>query len=60
MARELLRIYREHGAPRVIQHDQGRDFHGVVAKLCKTLSIRVDKGRLHYPNRKERSCTTSY
>ena len=49
MARELLRIYREHGAPRVIQHDQGREFDGAVTKLCKTLSIKVVKGRPYYP-----------
>ena len=48
VARELLRIYREHGAPRVIQHDQGREFDGAVIKMCKTLSIKVVKGRPYY------------
>lgn len=49
MARELVRSYREHGAPRVIQHDQGREFEGVVAALCKKLAIKVDKGRPYHP-----------
>ena len=49
VARELLRIYREHGAPRVIQHDQGRELEGAVAELCKKLSIKVVKGRPYHP-----------
>lgn len=48
VARELLRIYREQGAPCVIQHDQGREFEEAVAKLCKTLSIKVVKGRSNH------------
>ena len=49
LACELLRIYTEHGAPRVIQHDQGREFEGAVAALCKQLSIKVVKGRPYHP-----------
>ena len=49
VARELVRIYREHGAPRVIQHDQGREFEGAVAALCKKLAIKVVKGRPYHP-----------
>lgn len=28
----LYNIYREHGLPRVLQHDQGREFDGAVKK----------------------------
>ena len=49
VARELLHIYREHGTPRVIQHDQGRQFEGAVAALCKELTIKVVKGRPYHP-----------
>ena len=49
LACELLHIYIEHGAPRVIQHDQGREFEGAVAALCKKLSIKVVKGRPYHP-----------
>ena len=49
VARELVRIYKEHGAPRVTQHDQGREFEGVVAALCKKLAIKVVKGRPYHP-----------
>ena len=41
MVRELLRAYTEHWAPRVIQRDQGREFEGAVAALCKKLGIKV-------------------
>ncbi|XP_044180984.1 uncharacterized protein LOC122962133 [Acropora millepora] len=49
LACELFRIYIEHGAPRVIQHDQGREFGGAVAALCKMLSIKDVKGRPYHP-----------
>lgn len=49
VARELLRIYTEHGAPRVIQHSQGREFEGAVATLCKKLGIKVVKDRPYHP-----------
>ena len=49
VACELLRIYTEHGAPRVIQHDQGREFEGAVAALCKKLIIKVVTGRPYHP-----------
>lgn len=42
-------IYREHGAPRVIQHDQGTEFDGAVSRLCKELEIKVIKGRPYHP-----------
>ena len=45
VARELIRIYREHGAPRVIQHNQGTDIDGAVWRLCKALQIKLIKGR---------------
>ena len=49
VACELLCIYTEHGAPRVIQQDQGREFEEAVAALCKKLSIKVVKGRRYHP-----------
>ena len=48
MVCELPRIYKEHGAPRMIQHDQGREFEGAVAALCKKLSMKVVKGRPYH------------
>ena len=41
VARELRRVYRENGVPRVIQHDQGPEFDGAVSRLCKKLKIKV-------------------
>ncbi|KAK2547608.1 Gag-Pro-Pol polyprotein [Acropora cervicornis] len=49
VARELIRIYREHGAPLVLQHDQGAEFDGAVSRLCKQLQIKVIKGRPYHP-----------
>ena len=46
---ELLRIYTEHGALHVIQHNQGHEFEGPVAALCKKPSINVVKGRPYHP-----------
>ena len=45
----LSTIYKEHGPPRVLQHDQGREFDGAVNKLCKKLGIKVIKGRPYHP-----------
>ena len=49
VARELIRIYKEHGPPRVIQHDQGLEFDGAVSRLCDKLNIKVIKGRPCHP-----------
>ena len=49
VARELIRVYREHGAPRVIQHCKGTEFDGAVHRLCKKLEIKVVKGRPYHP-----------
>ena len=46
-ASELLRIYREDGAPRVIQRDQGPEFDGAVSRLCTKLKIKVLKCPYH-------------
>ena len=45
----LIRIYREHDTPLVIQHDQGMEFDGAVSCLCKQLQIKVIKGRPYHP-----------
>ena len=49
VARELIRIHREHGASLVIQHDQEQEFDGAVSRLCKRPQIRVIKGRPYHP-----------
>ena len=45
----LSTIYKEHGTPRVLHHDQGREFNGAVNKLCKKLGIKAIKGRPYHP-----------
>jgi len=49
IAHERLCIYREHGAPCVIQHDQGMEFDGAVYRLCKALHTKVIKGHPYHP-----------
>ena len=39
IAAALSNVYKEYGPPRVIQHDQGREFDGAVNRLCKKLGI---------------------
>ena len=45
----LSTIYKGHGPPCVLQHDQGRQFDGAVNKLCKKLGIKAIKGRPYHP-----------
>ena len=49
IAKAMSTIYKEHGPPRVLQHDQGREFDGAVKKLCNKLGIKVIKGRPYHP-----------
>lgn len=49
IAAALSTIYKEHGPPRVPQHDQWREFDGAVNKLCKKLGINVIEGRPYHP-----------
>ena len=55
IAAALSTIYKEHGPPRVLQHDQGREFDGAVNKLCKKLGIKVIKGRTQSQGKFERA-----
>ena len=45
ISESLVKIYKEHGLPKVIQHDQGTEYEGGVKELCKALKIEVIKGR---------------
>lgn len=49
IADALCGLYKEHGPPRVIQHDHGTEFKGPVEKLCKSLKIKVIQGRPYHP-----------
>ena len=49
VAKALCDIYREHGPPKVIQHDCGTEFRGAVERLCKTLKIKVIQSRPYHP-----------
>ena len=49
IAKAMSTIYKEHGPPSVLQHDQGREFDGAVKKLCNKLGIKIIKGRPYHP-----------
>ena len=41
IANHLQKIYREHGTPRIIQHDQGKEFKGSVKKLLQRMNVKI-------------------
>ena len=49
VAKELERIYVEHGAPRIIQSDQGGEFKKAVKTLCDRMNIKLIYSRPRHP-----------
>ena len=49
VARELERIFAEHGTPSIIQTDQGTEFKGKVKKMLKSNNIKMIKSRPYHP-----------
>ena len=49
VAKELEAIYKEHGPPGVLQHDQGTEFKGHVKKLMEKLSVKVIQISPYHP-----------
>ena len=49
VANALKRIFAEHGAPGIIQCDQGCEFKGEVDKLLEKRGIRVIRSRPYHP-----------
>ena len=45
----LQEFVRYYGVPEIIQSDNGREFKGAVAMLCKRLKIKVINGRPRHP-----------
>jgi len=48
VAKELESIYVEHGAPRIIQSDQGGEFKKAVKTLCDRMNIKLTYSRLRH------------
>ena len=48
-AKELESIYVEHGAPCIIQSDQGGEFKKAVKTLCDRMSIKLIYSRPRHP-----------
>ena len=49
VAKELKSIYMEHGAPRIVQNDQGGEFKKAVKKLCERMDIKLIYSRPRHP-----------
>jgi transposase InsO family protein len=49
VAKYLKKIYIEHGQPRVLQSDRGGEFRKSVAKLMKSLKVKVIKSSPYRP-----------
>ena len=54
VAKELESIYVEHGAPRIIQSDQGGEFKKAVKTLCDRMNIKSIYSRPRHPSHKAR------
>lgn len=49
IARHLQDIYNEHGLPKVIQHDQGKEFKGAVKKFLESLQVKILQSSPYHP-----------
>ena len=49
IANHLKSIYSEHGPPKIIQHDQGKEFHGAVRKLMQSLKVKIIQSAPYHP-----------
>ena len=49
VAKQLEGIYMEHGAPSIIQSDQGKEFKKVVKSLCHRMNIKLIYSRPRHP-----------
>ena len=49
MAYELKKIYREHGAPKILQCDRGGEFKRDVVTACKKIGVKIKNSRAYHP-----------
>jgi transposase InsO family protein len=49
VADALESIYQSEGPPKIIQCDNGREFHGTVTQLAEVLSCQIINSRPYYP-----------
>ena len=49
IAKHLAEIYTEHGPPKIMQHDQGKEFKGSVQKLMEKYQIKVIQSSPYHP-----------
>ena len=49
IAQRLKSIYEEHGPPRVIQHDKGKEFERAVNKLMRKMKVKIIRRRPYHP-----------
>lgn len=49
IAKQLNKIYREHGPPKVLQHDKGTEFKGAVKILMRSLQVKIIESSAYHP-----------
>lgn len=49
IAKHLREIYCEHGPPKMVQHDRGKEFRGEVQRLFNSLKIKVIQSSAYHP-----------
>ncbi len=48
-AKHLVEIYTEHVPPKILQHDQGKEFKGVVQTLMESYQVKVIQSSPYHP-----------
>lgn len=49
ITKHLTKIYREHGPLKVLQHDKGTEFKGVVKILMTSLQVKIIESSPYHP-----------
>ena len=49
VARKLMKIYREHGPPEILQCDNGGEFRKDTKSLCKKIGVKIINSRAYHP-----------
>ena len=44
-----MKLSSEHGTPRILQHDRGKEFEGLVKKLMTALKVKINRSSAYDP-----------
>ena len=49
IAHELMKVYREHGPPKILQCDNGGEFKGNTKRACKDVGVKIVNSPAYHP-----------